>query len=288
MPSSLFQRIRKAIREHAAKRLQNCPPLYKSLGVSPVCTEEDFQWFAGTASSRTTIAPFPLKEGAPQELIMSGTIDAFQSTMEEAFASIRIRYLAFDSAEFGLLMTAMTAALVGLRSYALNWCFCPYDPSVDPQEEAERAGIDAGKAAIASLRELRNRPIPQSEEAAVLRRVATKAATEAAKHISLDKAPLDENTLRFRTITHTADALAAGIRAGIEAGFPYDKSTAVVTAAVTATVSICHASVVLLSTGDRWSRANPSMARAEDQAIDAGVKSGKRVLQRARDFENGY
>ncbi|KAI0555379.1 hypothetical protein F4679DRAFT_593920 [Xylaria curta] len=125
---SILKRIRRAIRKASGvpgtpppheppESLEDSPPPYESMDSNPICTEDDFWYFAFRASPKATVEVS--KAEGSQQAIMSGTIDALEIAMEEAFTDIERRDIAFDSAKYALLMAATTSSLASIRGYAL-------------------------------------------------------------------------------------------------------------------------------------------------------------------------
>ncbi|GAW16224.1 hypothetical protein ANO14919_056470 [Xylariales sp. No.14919] len=179
MPS-ILKRIRRVFRKDptlTSAPHQPPPPPYE------VCTEGDLRFFAGRASFTAALKLFRV-EGA-QHAIMSGTLDAFEITIEEASRNLSndapdayedvapsqtiIRIV--DALHIGLrtgldsgdpfnhsmaaLRAALTAVLIASRS-AIRLQFQPPGDSqsqsrqciAEAESEATEAGVRAGKSAL--------------------------------------------------------------------------------------------------------------------------------------------
>ncbi|KAI0814641.1 hypothetical protein GGR55DRAFT_440892 [Xylaria sp. FL0064] len=267
--------------------LEGSSPPYERIDSHPICTEGGFWQYASTA----TLAAFmdAHKAKGSQEAIMSGTVSAFELAMREAFNWVnrKIIYLAFDSTECGLLMAAMAASLASLRGYALSWGShnsdfedvnsrkVLWDVTDEVQADAKLAGMDAGRKAISSACQLGIGPIPHSAVDVVLRRVASKAVTTVVQGICF------EDATRCSTIIGTVDALDIGIRAAIDSGTPFKHTVAVLATALTAALTASRSGIASLSQapGNSWCRSKARMAEAENEAVEAGVRAGKRYCR---------
>ncbi|KAI0538844.1 hypothetical protein GGR58DRAFT_500818 [Xylaria digitata] len=215
---------------------------------------------------------------------MSGTLDAFEITIEEAATALF--NVAFDGAKYACLVAAITASLASLRGQAITDSIlevCPvtvrdgqkvYDFYYDTQDEAILSGVDAARETISSLCQQDTRPIPHSEMDDVLRHIAWTAATTVVQHIFY------EDVTRSQTIIRIVDALRIGLRTGLDSGDPFNHSMAALSAALTAVLTASRSAIRLQSQppGDSQSQSRPCIAEAESEATKAGVRAGKSAL----------